>query len=400
MDRRDYLLRKLGMALLTLAVILVFNFMLFRILPGDPAKLLVHDPRLGRQAQERMRRAFGLDKPIWFNGEGSTVEALVAGLDIHGEPDGTSEVVGQASLGERLDYRQRSEDGLWVGVYQMDQANNVVARGWLPVDQVRVYVNLLDSQFFIYLNNLLHGDLGLSFTNREEVGAILTQRVGRTVLLLLGGELLALLIGCALGLLAAWRRGTPLDAAVLVLGLVSWALPTFWLGLILLILARGYLPIGGMTTAGLHHASRLEYWLDVGRHLILPTLTLAIVYLGEYMLIMRSAVLEVLSEDYILVAKAKGLNTLQIIKNHALKNAALPMVTIIALTLGYTVGGAIQVETVFSWPGIGLLMYDAVTKRDYPVLQGAFLLLAVSVILANLLSDILYSLLDPRVKPD
>ena len=186
----------------------------------------------------------------------------------------------------------------------------------------------------------------------------------------------------------------------MTLGLVSWALPTFWLGLILLILARGRVLQPRPISSGLEHASRLEYWLDVGKHLVLPTLTLAIVYLGQYMMIMRSAVLEVFAEDYILVAKAKGLTTFQIIKNHALKNAALPMVTIVALTLGYTVGGAIQVETVFSWPGIGRLMYDAVTKRDYPVLQGAFLLLAVSVILANLIADILYSMLDPRVRPE
>ena len=127
---------------------------------------------------------------------------------------------------------------------------------------------------------------------------------------------------------------------------------------------------------------------------------MAIVYTSEYILIMRSSVMEVLSEDFVLTAKAKGLPTLRILRDHALKNAMLPMVTMIALTLGYTVGGAIQVETVFSWPGIGRLMYEAVQKRDYPVLQGAFLLLAVSVIIANLLADVLYSILDPRVKAE
>ena len=155
-----------------------------------------------------------------------------------------------------------------------------------------------------------------------------------------------------------------------------------------------------MVTPGLKPEDGLTYWLDVGKHLILPTITMAIVYTSEYMLIMRSGVMEVLSEDYILTAKAKGLSTFRILRDHALKNAMLPMVTMIALTLGYTVGGAIQVETVFSWPGIGRLMYDAVQKRDYPVLQGTFLLLAVSVILANLMADLLYAVLDPRVKPD
>ena len=147
-------------------------------------------------------------------------------------------------------------------------------------------------------------------------------------------------------------------------------------------------------------AQGLTYWVDVGKHLILPTITMAVVYTGEYILIMRSSAVEVLSEDYILTAKAKGLSTFQILRDHALKNAMLPMVTMIALTLGYMVGGAIQVETVFSWPGIGRLMYEAVMKRDYPVLQGAFLLLAISVIAANFLADLLYSVLDPRVQPE
>ncbi|MQY64847.1 MAG: ABC transporter permease subunit, partial [Calditrichaeota bacterium] len=128
--------------------------------------------------------------------------------------------------------------------------------------------------------------------------------------------------------------------------------------------------------------------------------TMAIVYTSSYVVIMRSCVVEVLGEDYILTAKAKGLNTFQILRDHALKNGMLPMVTMIAINLGYTVSGAIQVETVFSWPGLGRLMYDSVMKRDYPVLQGAFLLLAVSVIAANLLADILYSVLDPRVKAE
>jgi peptide/nickel transport system permease protein len=137
---------------------------------------------------------------------------------------------------------------------------------------------------------------------------------------------------------------------------------------------------------------------DLLKHLILPTITFTVVVLGEYMLIMRSTVLEVLSEDYILTAKAKGLNNFQILKDHAMRNAMLPMVTIIAMNLGFTVAGAMQIETVFSWPGLGFAVFDAVGRRDYPMLQGAFLLIAVSVIFANLLADLLYSYLDPRVQ--
>ena len=132
--------------------------------------------------------------------------------------------------------------------------------------------------------------------------------------------------------------------------------------------------------------------------MILPTLTFTIVFVGEYMLIMRSTMVDVLSEDYILTAKAKGLNTFQVLKDHALRNSMLPMVTIIALNLGFTVAGAIQIETVFSWPGLGQTIFEAVNRRDYPVLQGAFLIIAVTVVFANLIADLLYSYLDPRVR--
>jgi peptide/nickel transport system permease protein len=337
MQRSDYVLRKVFFALVTLAGVIVFNFFLFRILPGDPVKGLIHSPRMTQEAQDRIRAQFGLDKPIWLN-----MDELKAG-----------------NIGEAF-----------------------------------------DTQFFAYLRNLFHGNLGISFSTRLDVGEVLAQRVWRTVILLALGQVIAIVIGILLGIIASWRRGSRMDTSILLWGLFTWSMPTFFFGIILLILARGKLPTGMMVTPGLKPSDGWTYWLDVGRHLVLPTITLAILYTGEYLLIMRSSIIEVLSEDYILTAKAKGLNTFQILRDHALKNAMLPMITLIALTLGFTVGGAIQVETVFSWPGIGRMMYDAVGKQDFPLLQGAFLLLAISVILANFIADLLYSVLDPRIKPD
>lgn len=331
----DYLFRKILFALITLAIVIVFNFFLFRILPGDPVKLLFRNPRLTKQAQETIRVQFGLDKPVWINSE-----RLQSG-DIGG---------------------------------------------------------MFDSQFGAYISNLFQGNLGISFAQRQSVNEILSERIWRTVILLFMGEFFAIVVGMFIGMIAAWRRGTWIDSTALILGLTTWALPTFFLGIILLVIAHGTLPSSGMVEPGATQEGTLEYWLDVGRHLILPTLTLAVGSASAYMLIMRSSVVEVLAEDYILTAKAKGLSTVQILRDHALKNAMLPMVTIIALNLGYVVGGAIQVETVFSWPGIGRLIFDSVAKQDYPVLQGAFLLLAFSVILANLITDLLYSMLDPRIK--
>jgi peptide/nickel transport system permease protein len=323
MQRSDYLIRRIFFALATLVVVIVFNFFLFRILPGDPIKSIARSPRLTGEARERLRVDFGLDK-----------------------------------------------------------------------------LGAFDTQFTAYVRALLRGNLGISYRSRRDVAEVLAERVWRTVVLVAGAETLALVFGVGLGLVSAWRRGTRVEMTILLWALFSWGLPNFFLGIILLLLARGHLPVGGMVVPGLKPEDGWTYWADVGRHLILPTLTMAIVYTSSYVMIMRSSVVEVLSEDYILTAKAKGLNTFQILRDHALKNAMLPMVTMVALNLGYTVGGAIQVETVFSWPGIGRLMFDAVMKRDYPVLQGTFLLLAVSVVAANLLADILYSVLDPRVKAE
>ncbi|HUV74394.1 MAG TPA: ABC transporter permease [Anaerolineae bacterium] len=337
MQRSDYLIRRVFFALATLVVVIGFNFFLFRILPGDPIKSIARSPRLTREAREKLRVDFGLDKPVFFDGE-----------------------------------RLRKGDVL----------------------------GAFDTQFTAYVRALLHGNLGISYRSRRDVAEVLAERVWRTVVLVAGAETLALLFGVVLGLVSAWRRGTRLEMTILLWALISWGLPNFFLGIILLLLARGHLPVGGMATPGLKPEHGLAYWADVGRHLILPTLTMAIVYTSSYVLIMRSSVVEVLSEDYILTAKAKGLNTFQILRDHALKNAMLPMVTMVALNLAYTVGGAIQVETVFSWPGIGRLMYDSVQLRDYPILQGTFLLLALSVIVANLLADLLYSVLDPRVKAE
>jgi peptide/nickel transport system permease protein len=171
------------------------------------------------------------------------------------------------------------------------------------------------------------------------------------------------------------------------------------LGIILLFWGSNHgLPIGGKSTPGTSSQQILQQWVDIARHMLLPTLTYTIVYMGEYMLIMRSSLMDVLAEDYILTAKAKGLSTFQILKDHALKNAMLPLVTIIAINLGFTVAGALQIEAVFSWPGLGGAIYEAVMRRDFPVLQGAFLLIAVSVIIANLIADMTYSYLDPRVQ--
>ncbi|MBI3159170.1 MAG: ABC transporter permease [Chloroflexi bacterium] len=338
-----FLAARLGWAFLTILFVVTLNFFIFRVLPGDPARAGLRDPRLTREAVEAIRVRFGLDKPVI-----NCVQALN------------------------------------------------------PFEAGDCLVNPLDTQFFIYFGNLLRGELGISYHTNRPVADHLGQMLWNTVLLIGAGQVLAILLGVALGVLAAWKSRTRIDVGALLFSLLAWSLPTFWLGIILLFWgsSRFGLPIGGKLTPGLPFVSQAAMLKDLGRHLLLPTLTYTIVFLGEYMLIMRSTLLDILSEDFILTAKAKGLRTFQILKDHALRNAMLPMVTLIALNLGFTVAGAIQIETVFSWPGLGGAVFNAVGQRDYPMLQGAFLLLAVSVILANLAADLLYSLLDPRVRVD
>ena len=200
-------------------------------------------------------------------------------------------------------------------------------------------------------------------------------------------------------MIAAWRRGTWAEWTQVSGSLFFYAMPTQWLGLMLIILFAGILPISGISDPFLEFSDP-SFWttfVDRMKHMILPALTLGLVLFGEYALITRSALLQTLGEDYILTARAKGLSNRAIVFRHGLRNALLPIVSLIALSVGYLVGGSILVEAVFSYPGIGLEIYEAVFQRDFPMLQGAFLILTISVVLANLVADLLYFKLDPRV---
>jgi ABC-type dipeptide/oligopeptide/nickel transport system permease component len=252
-------------------------------------------------------------------------------------------------------------------------------------------------QYVLYLQQLAHGNLGVSYSNSQPVSQNLKTAVLNTLPMVGLGTIFAIVLGTFTGVLAAWRRGTAVEGTTVTTALGFYSMPTHWLGLMFVILFAGILPTGGMTNDFLINPTWWEHIKDVFRHMILPSLTLGLVLFGEYTLIVRSAMLETLGEDYILTARAKGLKPRTIVRKHALRNALLPIATLIALSLGYIVAGAILIETVFSWPGIGRAVYDSVLARDYPMLQGAFLILTVSVVFFNLLADLLYFKLDPRI---
>lgn len=257
---------------------------------------------------------------------------------------------------------------------------------------------LLD-QYLIYMKNSLTGDLGISFSYfRSPVSDIVMQRLVNTLILTGSASVLALFMGTAIGIVAAWRRNSGTDVGLLGGSLFLYSMPTFWLGMLMLFLLAGHVPSGGMYTPGMDYANVFYQLLDLLRHLAVPMLVLTLVLFGQYVMIVRSSLIDVLSEDYVVTAKAKGLADRSVLRHHAVPNAMLPLVTITAINLSFVVGGAIQTETVFSWPGVGRLMYDALLTRDYPILQGSFLIVAAVVLVANFLADITYAFLDPRVK--
>lgn len=249
-----------------------------------------------------------------------------------------------------------------------------------------------------YFVNLGQGDLGLSVRYARPVTEILGERVGWTALLVGGALVLSTLVGVLLGFASAWRRGTATDTATLTAVMVIDAMPPFFTGLLLIFVFSvqlDLLPVFGALPAS--GATGLSFAGDVLERLVLPLVTLTLGYLGTVYLVARASLIGELQEDYVLMARAKGLDE-RGVRRHAQRNALIPVTTVTLVGLGTLVGGAAVVETVFSYPGLGLLIYDAVLTRDYPLLQGAFLLLAAGVLLANFIADLLYPLLDPRVR--
>ena len=258
-------------------------------------------------------------------------------------------------------------------------------------------------QYKLYLENLAHGDLGKSVRSQRSVWDELWPSIKNTMPMIALGYVFSIVFGTIVGVISAWRRGTIVDKAGLWTGLGFYSMPPQWLGLMIVLFVAGAvgLPTSGIkdpTLGILGDASTWDLIVDRLRHMVLPALTIGLVLYGEYALIVRSAMLETLGEDYVLTARAKGLSAWATVWRHGFRNALLPVVTLGALSLGYIIGGFITVEYVFSYPGIGLAIVESIDQRDFPVLQGAFLLLAISVIFFNLIADLLYFRLDPRVR--
>jgi peptide/nickel transport system permease protein len=272
-----------------------------------------------------------------------------------------------------------------------DPVRQIAGRSATPetVENIRRQLGL-DQPFIVqywrYLVNLVHGDLGRSYIQRSEVTELIVSRLPASLLLMVGSILCEVLIGLSMGLLAATRRGTAVDNSLMVASFVGVSAPQFVVGLLLLYVFAvrlGWFPIGGYGSL---------------RHLVLPSLTMGVLGAGWYARMMRSSMLDVLRQDYIRTARAKGLARGAILVRHALPNAILPIVAMIGIDIGIFMGGIVVVESVFGWPGIGQLAWQAIQRVDIPIIMGVTLVSAFAIVLGNLLADVIAPFIDPRIK--
>jgi len=258
----------------------------------------------------------------------------------------------------------------------------------------------LPEQYLSYLQNLVQGNLGYSFHYSQPVWDVIAYKMKWTIVLLIPAVILGAILGIVVGAVAGWRRGCGLDTGVTSLFLFIYSMPHYWLAMLFVLIFAFYLglfPLSGITGGGLEGVQKLR---DVLWHMALPVFVLTLFGTTYNYFIMRSSVVQIASEGFVLTARAKGLAEIDVLFRHVLRNAMLPLVTVIALDFGFMVSGALLVEIVFSWGGMGTLVYDAVLARDYPLLHGSFLVIAACVLVANFLADVLYAVLDPRIKGD
>ncbi|CAN5794959.1 ABC transporter permease [soil metagenome] len=349
-----YILRRLCQAVPTLLGISILSFFLAHWAPGDPITFMTFDPKIQPEARETLRRQLGLDQPLPIQ-----YISWLAGVTIR----------------------------------RGDQVTKLAAAS------IRChYSQFMDLTFCDRGGGIIRGNLGVSLQTKETVWHAISERMPATLELGITSLLLALALGIPLGLLSAVYRGSLFDNLVRFFTVVGQAVPDFWMSLILiyfLSVVLGLFPTGGRCTVSLRGQCG---WLDWLHHLVLPAFILSFGGIAIFSRLLRTETLEVIHMDYMRTARAKGLTANQIWLGHALRNALMPLLTVIGPAILGVLGGAVVVETVFAWPGLGRLTLDAIFRQDYPLVLGATMFFALLVILGNLLSDILYALADPRVR--
>ena len=319
----SFLSRRLAYGLLLMLGVVILNFLLIRLAPGDPAVVIAGE--MGGATEEMLesiREDYGLNKPVL-------------------------------------------------------------------------------TQLWIYISGVATGNLGESFFFNQPVSSLIAARVGPTILLVISAQIISIVLGVFLGVIAARKPNGVMSAFVSVFATIGYAVPVFWTGIMLIILFASAIPIfpvEGMQSVKLRDAPVLTQVLDVAHHLVLPAFTLAIISLAQYARLSRASMLEVLGSDYIRTARAKGSPERSVLFKHALRNAALPILTVAGLQFGNLISGALLVETVFNWPGMGRLAFESILRRDYPTIMGVLFFASAMVVVANILTDISYRWADPRLR--
>jgi peptide/nickel transport system permease protein len=271
------------------------------------------------------------------------------------------------------------------------------------IEEIREDLGLDDPyliQLSRYVGDVASGDLGTSYRFNESVTSLIGDRIWPTILLVTTALVFAIVIGVLVGIFTARRPESPVSHGVTVFSLVGYSMPVFWTGYLLIIAFASnvrWFPVAGMRDVRLE-GNRFEEWLDIAHHLVLPALTLGLIYLAQYSRLSRASMLEVLQSDYVRTARAKGLAERKVVYKHALRNAVIPVITIAGLQFGALLSGALLVETVFNWPGLGRLAADSVFQRDAPVLLGVLICSAALVVVINILTDVVYRMIDPRIR--
>ncbi len=271
------------------------------------------------------------------------------------------------------------------------------------IEQIREDLGLDDPylvQLSRYVGDVASGDFGTSYRFNEPVTSLIGDRIWPTILLVTTALVFAIVIGVLVGVFTARRPESPVSHGVTVFSLVGYSMPVFWTGYLLIIAFASnvrWFPVAGMRDVRFE-GNRFEEWLDIAHHLVLPALTLGLIYLAQYSRLSRASMLEVLQSDYVRTARAKGLAERKVVYKHALRNAVIPVITIAGLQFGALLSGALLVETVFNWPGLGRLAADSVFQRDAPVLLGVLICSAVLVVVINILTDVVYRMIDPRIR--
>jgi peptide/nickel transport system permease protein len=265
------------------------------------------------------------------------------------------------------------------------------------------YNDPLPLRYVTWLKETLSGNLGFSTRYKRPVAELIGTRVGPTLLLTFSSMIISVALAVPLGVLSATRQYSKTDYTFTVLAMAGVSVPVFFLGVVFIKIVGfdlGLVPLGGMVTAGRSHANFFSYALDVGKHLIAPLTVLSVAGIASFMRFTRSSMLEVIRQDYIRTARAKGLSEKVVIYKHALRNAMIPVVTMLGLNVPFLFSGAVLTETVFVWPGMGTLNINALTQNDYPLLMGINLFFALMVLTGNFLADVLYAVVDPRIRYD